>query len=50
MSYPPPDRITTELNDDPVCQWDDHCSRVANATRYDDFTRAWLPVCEDHRR
>ena len=49
MSYPPPDRITNELDPPPECDWGD-CDEPAVTTRYDDFTQAWLPVCDEHRR
>jgi hypothetical protein len=47
-SYPPPDLVTTEFDDVP-CEWND-CDLPAVTTRYDEVSRAWLPVCEEHRR
>jgi hypothetical protein len=47
--YPPPDLLTAL--DDPLgsCDWGD-CDETAVTTRYDDVSRAWVPVCDEHRR
>lgn len=51
-SYPPPDAITNEIEDE-QCWWgtdNGPCPERAVTTYYDDFRRAWIPVCDDHRR
>lgn len=52
MSYPPPDRITNEIEGE-QCWWSEEngpCVAPAVTTYYDDFQRMWIPVCDDHRR
>lgn len=51
--FPPPDLIMDELEGQPCAWQDEHvepCDAGAVTTRYDDFTRSWIPVCDDHRR
>lgn len=49
MGYPPPDQITDEIDESTTCEWSD-CEQLAATTRYDDFRREWVPVCDEHRR
>lgn len=51
MGYPPPNSITSELEDE-SCWWGNDngpCSEPAVTTYYDDFRRGWIPVCDRHR-
>lgn len=53
MSYGPPDSdqdLSQEICYFPIGNGDDACLKQAVTTRYDAYTRDWLPVCDDHRR
>jgi hypothetical protein len=46
------DSYGAEDSDDEACWWGDDngpCSEPAVTTYYDDFRRAWIPVCDSHR-
>jgi hypothetical protein len=50
-SYPPPDRITNDIEDE-QCWWgvdNGDCPNRAVTTYYDSFRQMWIPVCDDHR-
>lgn len=52
MNLPPPDLVTDELEGE-TCAWaddDGECQQPAVTTRYSIVDRAWVPVCDEHRR